>query len=407
MEKIAILDVLRRYFWVIIGVSIAAAVAGYAVSIVLPKKYEATALVLVRPQQPIKLSTENSPKEFLDLPMSGTGAVETASKTYIEIIKSPTLIGQVVRELALEKKDLDTEESHLKTAIKTAVQALIYGKTIEDDPFAKAVKDVQSNLAMDAYLDTYTFVIKYTDKTPEHAATIANMTAKKFISMAEEMRISEAKSLSDHLRTQADEAREALRVARERLEGYKEQHSVFLYEPEYEAKLKVISELEVELAKAEALLVGSQSTLSAESLALRRERLIRSIRERQAELVPLPAIERELKQRETDVKAALSAYEIVDKEYKQADIKRSYAMPEVRLVSPAVVPHLPSSPIPMKIALISLLGGSVIGLALAFSLEGLNRRFRGIHDVEDFVGVKVLATIPRIPRRRWHHAGLL
>src|SRR5207244_13396563 len=105
-------------------------------------------------------------------------------------------------------------------------------------------------------------------------------------------------------------------------------------------------------------------------------------------------------------KVALTAYEIVDKEFKEADIKYSYAMPEVRLVSQAVAPRLPSSPIPVKIALIALLGGLVVAVGLAFFLEYLNRGVRGIDDIEDFVGVKVLATIPRISPRRWRHAGL-
>jgi succinoglycan biosynthesis transport protein ExoP len=143
------------------------------------------------------------------------------------------------------------------------------------------------------------------------------------------------------------------------------------------------------------------------SLAARRARLIRSLNEQKAELVPLPRIERELKQLELDVKTADAAYQIVDKEFQEADIKNSYAMPEVGLVSEAVAPRLPSSPRRGYIALASLIGGLVVALCLAFFLEYLNRRVRWIHDIEDFVGVKVLATIPRVSRRRWRHAGLL
>ena len=82
-------------------------------------------------------------------------------------------------------------------------------------------------------------------------------------------------------------------------------------------------------------------------------------------------------------------------------------MPEVRLVSQADAPQLPTSPVRLKIAGVSLLSGLVMGVGLAFFLEYINRRVRGIRDVEEFVGVKVLATIPRISRIRWRHAGLL
>ena len=90
--------------------------------------------------------------------------------------------------------------------------------------------------------------------------------------------------------------------------------------------------------------------------------------EQKAELVPLPGIERELKQLELDVKTAATAYEFIDKEFKEADIKLSYAVPEVRLVSQAEPPRLPSSPLRGTIALVSLLGGLVVGIGLALFL---------------------------------------
>jgi capsular polysaccharide biosynthesis protein len=77
------------------------------------------------------------------------------------------------------------------------------------------------------------------------------------------------------------------------------------------------------------------------------------------------------------------------------------------MVSQAIPPQLPSTPKREIIVLAALLGGLVIGVALAFLLEYRNRGVRGVEDVEDFIGVKVLATIPRVSGRRWQHAGLL
>ena len=79
-------------------------------------------------------------------------------------------------------------------------------------------------------------------------------------------------------------------------------------------------------------------------------------------------------------------------------------MPQVRLVSEAIPPRLPSSPRRDIITLSALLSGLVAGIGLAFALEYLQRGLRSIKDVEEFVGVKVLATIPRIPQNRWHEA---
>lgn len=414
MEEIAILDVLRRHAWMIIALCIVATVAGYAFSFLLPTRYAASALVLVRPQQAIKMGTEKDSKEFLDFPMGGASAVETASKTYIEMIKSAALISAVVRELGLDKeKAQEGAESgklarflpaYLKPADLIAV--LKYGRVIEDDQFTKAVKEVASGLSLEAQLDTYLFEIKYTTKNPERAAEVANTTAKTLVKFVNEMRLSEARYQGDHLKTTLEQSRQQVNAARQRLEDYKEAHSVFLPETEYNSKIKVIADLQVELAKAEAALVGSQNTLSAISLTARRARLMRSIGEQEAELAPLPGIERELKQLDQDVKDALITYEVVEKQFKQVDISQSYATPEVRLVSQAVAPRLPSSPARGTIAGVALIGGLIVAVGLAFFLEYLNRRVRGIHDIEDLVGIKVLATVPRISQRRWRHAGL-
>ena len=82
---------------------------------------------------------------------------------------------------------------------------------------------------------------------------------------------------------------------------------------------------------------------------------------------------------------------------KDAEI-RSDAMPEARLISRALVPQLPSHPRHDIFLLVSLLTGLLVGVALAFFLEYVNRKARGINDIEDFVGLKVIGTIPLASR---------
>ena len=180
MEQIALFDVLRRRALLIIALSIVATVAGYAFSFLVSDRYTASALVLVRPQQPIKMSGTKESKEFLDFPVGNTSAVETASKTYIEIIKSPALIGEIVRELSLDKEKAQDQAgsgelagllpADLKQSLHRLITFLKYGRLIEDDPFTAAVKEVTDNFKLEAYLDTYIFDIKYTAKNAQRAA---------------------------------------------------------------------------------------------------------------------------------------------------------------------------------------------------------------------------------------------
>src|SRR5437867_9512755 len=168
MQQIEILDILRRHAWMIVALTIVATVAGYGFTFLLPEQFSATALVLVRPQQSIKIDTTKTDKEFMDFPVGQSSVVETPSKTYIEIIKGGELIGNVVRNLGLDK---EKEESgrlskllpmkDIKQFFKTVRAFVKYGRYLEDDQFTKAVKEVQENLALKSIAETYIFEIKY------------------------------------------------------------------------------------------------------------------------------------------------------------------------------------------------------------------------------------------------------
>jgi uncharacterized protein involved in exopolysaccharide biosynthesis len=275
--------------------------------------------------------------------------------------------------------------------VKDAWAIFKYGKLLKDDPFTKAVKDVGKGLTLKSYEDTYVFEIKYSGDDPQTAADVANTMASLFIDFLERMRFSEAKDSADRLRSELDQSRTRLVDARENLREYKSSHGIFLYKEEYDAKLKVISDLTVELAKLEQSLASD--TFDAKTNEKKRARLLKILDEKRAELVALPVIERELQLRQADVNVADATYAIVAKEMKDAEIK-SNAVSEARLVSPAFVPGVPDRPRREIYAGAALLTGLLVGVALAFFLEYINRRVRGINDFEDFVGLKVIGTIP-------------
>jgi len=408
MEVIAIFDVLRRHVYLIGALCIVTTLAGYGISFfspLIPEKYDASAIVLVRPHDPIKIEPNKSSKEFLDFPVAQTPVVESASKTYIQIIRSPGLIGQVVRELKLDQKppkeaaggtvfeqiyaSMKTLYDGMVSYLKDAAAIVRYGRLLKEDPFAKAVNDVSKGLVLKSYEDTYVFEIKYSDDDPETAADVANTIARLFIEFMQNMRSSEAKDSADRLKRELEQNRQRLVDARESLRDYKASHGVFLYQPEYEAKLRVISDLTVELAKLDESLAAG----TFEAGAKRRARLLKILDERRTELASLPTIERELQLRQANVDVTNTTYGAVAKELKDAEIK-SDAMPEARLISPASATRLPSRPRRYLIVLTSLLTGLLVGVALAFFLEYINRRVRGIKDIEDFVGLKVIGTIP-------------
>jgi len=415
METIAIFDVLRRHSFLIVLLCVVTTLVGYGLSFVsalAPERYDASTVVLVRPHQQMKIEPNSAGKEYLDFPVAQTPVVESASKTYIQIIQSPALIGEVVRQLGLDhkpRKEVDESSVFARMSkplrellevtqpyVRDALSIIKYGKVPEDDPFNKAVERVRKGLELKSYEDTYVFEIKYGDEDPQVAADVANAISRLFIEFMEKLRASEGEDSARRLEGKVDESRQHLVQARESLREYKEAHGVFLYQPEYEQKLKVIGDLTVELAKLDAAYSNETvrgGTIEADTYAKKHERLQKVLSENQAALGVLPMVERELQLRQADVDVATTAYETVAKELKDAEFKAD-ALPEARLISLASAPDLPSRPRREIILAASLVTGLLAGVALAFLLEYTNRTARGIDDVENFVGLKVIGTIP-------------
>ena len=72
---------------------------------------------------------------------------------------------------------------------------------------------------------------------------------------------------------------------------------------------------------------------------------------------------------------------------------------QFRVIDPARLPEKPFSPDIPKILLIGLLAGLGCGLAAAFLREQMDRSFHDAADVEITLGLKVLATIPKIEEK--------
>jgi capsular polysaccharide biosynthesis protein len=70
MEETAIFDVLRRHVYLIGALCIVTTLAGYGISFfspLIPEKYDASAVILVRPHDQIKIEPNNASKDFFGL----------------------------------------------------------------------------------------------------------------------------------------------------------------------------------------------------------------------------------------------------------------------------------------------------------------------------------------------------
>jgi polysaccharide chain length determinant protein (PEP-CTERM system associated) len=111
--------------------------------------------------------------------------------------------------------------------------------------------------------------------------------------------------------------------------------------------------------------------------------------------------------REQDMAALLREYQSTKETYERLSKKNQDAMQaenlekrqkgeQFRIIDPARTPEKPFSPNVPKILLVSLLAGIGSGFGLAFIREQMDRSFHDAGDVELALGLKVLATIPKI-----------
>lgn len=113
-----------------------------------------------------------------------------------------------------------------------------------------------------------------------------------------------------------------------------------------------------------------------------------------------PAREQDMASLLRQYQSTKEAYERLSKKSQEAqqaeNLEKRQKGEQFRVIDPARTPEKPFKPDIPKILLISLLAGLAGGFGLAFLREQMDRSFHDAGDVEVALGLKVLATIPRI-----------
>lgn len=99
-------------------------------------------------------------------------------------------------------------------------------------------------------------------------------------------------------------------------------------------------------------------------------------------------------------------YETYSTRLGEVQQQASLALPNTRIVSPAIVPHDPSYPPSLLILALSAVLGLVFGTAIAITRESLVGGFASIEQAEAVTGFSVIATVPTYDAKDTHDAIL-
>lgn len=170
---------------------------------------------------------------------------------------------------------------------------------------------------------------------------------------------------------------------------------------QYRAEVtKAVSNGSAPAADGETVTQHQMALLDLELLNLQRATLEGYIAEYQRSLAIAPSKQNQLEELEKEVKQyeqLLMAFQgqarglSIKKELRERDAQTRY-----RILDPAHLPVTPMTDDQNKIMLIAVFGGLGFGIGTVYLLEFFDHSFKSVDDVEAYLGVTVLGTIPRI-----------
>ena len=447
-----IIKILKKRRRIIINIFLACVFLAALVSFIIPPTYEGEATLRIK--QPKGLADSL----LADLPMGNVAATKQLMSTYAEIIKSRTVVQELIDKTQSNKEKIPTYEAMLNRITTQSVK------------------------------DTEILNVKVQAPTPEEAQYVTNTLVEIFLNRMTNLVRSEQSTVRKFIGDRLRESKKELEQAEEALKRYKRDHQII--SPEDETKAMVagmaelakmqaenavalasaqasekgfeyqlgqekpgfiadspliqqykgkLAELEVQLVSlkqnytdkhpqvmaVKAAIAETQKKLEAEvtkvirseapsmnmvhlellkgkilagiqvSSAMAQQAAIRQITaESEKKLDQLPVKEQGLAKVMRDVMVAQEIYVMLAKRHEEARISEVMQPTDVQVIDNAVVPEKPIKPRKaLNIAIAAILG-LFFGTATAFGLEYMNRTIRTAEDVQRYLELPVLGSIP-------------
>jgi uncharacterized protein involved in exopolysaccharide biosynthesis len=126
--------------------------------------------------------------------------------------------------------------------------------------------------------------------------------------------------------------------------------------------------------------------------------LLSTIRQYEREALTLNKKEMQYAILEREVETNKELYNLLLTKFKETNIIEDMNITNIRLVEPAVTPEIPIKPRKMLNLILGIIMGLMTGIAFAFFLEYLDRTIKTPEEVHQYVGLPILAAIPKVSK---------
>ncbi len=442
MSPSQLLIIFKARWRIMLAVFLAVVLTVLAGVLLLPKKYTASASVLVDVKSP-------DPIAGMVLPAMLTPGYMA---TQMDLIQSERVARGAVRALRLTESTEMRAQWQEKTAGVGSFEAWLAGL-------------LQAGLEVRPSRESSVISFSYEAADPNFAAAIANAFVQSYINTTLELRIEPARQFGALFEAQAKLARERLEAAQTRLSAYQKEKGLIATDERLDvenARLNelssqlvavqtmsaeassrkakassssqevlnnpVVSTLKAEMSRQEARLKELNSRLgSAHPQVIEAQASINELRDRiaaeasrvntsvainsavsqQRESQIREALEQQrekiLKLKEQrdeasvllrDVESAQRAYETINARLSQVAIEGQSNQTNVSVIKQAMPPSEPSSPRIMINMVLAVLAGGMLSVIVGLLLEIRDRRLRTDFDVTELLELPVLGSIP-------------
>ncbi|MEY4562535.1 MAG: hypothetical protein RLZZ618_1812 [Pseudomonadota bacterium] len=446
------LSILRARWRVALATFLFIVTAAVIVSLVLPKKYTATAAVLV---------DVKSPDPIAGVQLAGMMSPGYMA-TQVDIIQSDRVAQQVVRTLKLVESPQLRANWQAQTEGRGSLEAWI-------------AEMLQASLSVKPSRESSVINIAYKSPDPKFSALLANAFVQAYIDTSLELRTGSAKANNTFFDGRLVQLRQDLEAAQTRLSNFQRAEGITGNDERVDVETARLSELSSQLVALQAvsaetasrqaqvkssgdqmsdvlnngLVSGLKADLSRQqarleevssrlgdahpqvqelkaSIAETRARVDAEIKRvgnsvginatinrsregevraaldaQRARVLKLKSQRDELSVKQRDVEHAQRAYDAVASRVTQTSLESQSKLTNLEVLNPAVEPPNASSPnLLLNTALAVFLGG-VLGVIVTLVREMLDRRVRIAQDVVYALDMPVIGSLPRPARRRF------
>jgi uncharacterized protein involved in exopolysaccharide biosynthesis len=241
--------------------------------------------------------------------------------------------------------------------------------------------------------------INYKSASPVLAAEIANAFAEAYIDTTLQLSMEPAKRNASWFDSQLKVLQTRLEEQQEKLTSYQQAQGIVAVDERLDTETKRLDELSSKLTAAQAQTYDVQSRQLGEQhpeykRAIDTERSLQGMLQAQKNKVLKVKQERDqLDLMVRDVDNTRSMYDAAIQRYYQTNMESQFNQTNIAVLSKAVVPDKPSGPrIFLNLGLATFLG-LAFGVGFSIIAEMLNRRVRIESDLQNELGLTVLASI--------------